>query len=114
MQAMEFSKKAGLFSKTYALGLTVALDAQTALPGEFRHIKETVLAWVSRRGDKCTAIRLTIVLTPEEIPDCKAFIDQVFTEEVELSPILQRIPFGVYFIDASEQLLEEYVPEPPG
>jgi hypothetical protein len=95
------------------LGITVALDVNTTLESEFRHIKETVLNWTAHRGVACTAIKLTVVLSPPEVPANKALIDQVFYEEVELAPIFQQLPFGVYFVDANEQLIEEYVPEPP-
>jgi hypothetical protein len=112
MQALEFTRKTGLFSKSYALGLVVALGSNTTLESEFRHIKETVLQWVAKRGKTCGAIRLTVVLSPGEIPANKAVIDQVFREEADLGPIFQRLPFAVYFVDAHEQLLEEYVPKP--
>lgn len=113
MDQMEFSKKKGWFSKNYGLLLTVALDENTTLAAEFRHVKAAVIDWVAHRGKDCGHLQLTVVLTPEEVLANKAYVKQIYYEETELSPILQRLSFRVSFVDDNEQLIEEFVPTAP-
>ena len=94
LRLMEFSKQDGP-SKSYALGVVVALDDGRTIESECRHFKQAVLDYIQRRGDKCSAVTLTVVSPKPSHAHIREFVNRVVQEEVELAPILRSRSFSL-------------------
>ena len=102
MTANEFSRKASLFSKKFALNVTIAVEDEDALQQEMRLAKETILGWSSDRGRTAELIMFTIV-APEQIhQQIINFVRRTARVERDLAPIFRRIPGELHVLDETE------------
>lgn len=108
MQAQEFEKKTGIFKKTYSLAITIAPETQEQLFAEFRHVKEALVNWKARRGEKCDAVLFSVVAEPEMHDAVKSLLAQVYSGERDLSPILQSVKVLVGILGKDGRPVSEY------
>ena len=92
MTVSEFQKK-GFFSTTYGLFIQSTLTTENPIDAEFRHIKEALLDWSSRRGRRAGFVLLNLLAPVPEHEQLKQFMRRVYDEEVEVGPLLQRLKF---------------------
>jgi len=107
MQVSEASRKAGLFSKEYALSVLVNIDNEHPINEEIRHVNEAMIDWFKRHGKSCKDLILTFISDPtlhDEITEnCEMLVNQDF----EFAPLVQSLAVSIVLMDQNGKVVKE-------
>jgi len=107
VQFLEFSKQ-GPNGPTFAAGITSAPKSDAEFIEEWRQIGAALIRWKGHRGSSAKSVMLTVVSDPALHQTVKAVIQRIYTEEINLSPLLKSLDVTVALLNARGQPLEEY------
>jgi hypothetical protein len=100
---MEFSKGSGS-----AVALSLAPANADAFAQELREVKAALLKWRDKHGRRCEMVMLTVVSALEHHPAIESLLEQVYSEEAELAPLLQSVSVQVALLNAEGKPVKEY------
>ena len=75
---------------------------------ELREAKAALLAWQDQRGSACATVMFTVSASPELHEDIPPILERLYRDEVELSPLLQRLEVSVAILDGKGKPACEY------
>jgi hypothetical protein len=108
MQIQEMEKKRGIFGKSHALVVSVAPENDADFLEQWRHIGAALIQWKEHRKKDAETVMLTVVSDPKLHAGFKSIIQQIYTEEVTLSPLLKSLNVIVALLNQQGQPQEEY------
>jgi hypothetical protein len=108
MKVFESSKRAGLFGKAWALGISSVIDATNSIEAEFRHIKEAVINWHKRHGHHCRTLMLVFEARESEHEKIIEYTSWALSSDAHLYPILKDIQTKFTVVDAESKTQREF------
>jgi hypothetical protein len=108
MQVMEYAKKAGFFSKKYALSVVSAPKSQDEFMQEFRHVKEALVAWERKRGRSRESVMFVFTSDVQNHQWIRDLMENIYQNEATLSPMLKALNVTVALLNPSGTPAAEY------
>lgn len=73
-----------------------------------RLVKQALVEWKAKRGKSCDTVMLTVVSPLEVHGAAKSLFDLTYTQERDLSPILQSVKTLVALLNPAGKPVHEY------
>jgi hypothetical protein len=100
LQAHEGSKLVGrLFTKSYALAINVAIDAEHPLEEEIRHINECFLDWLRNRGKQCGELAFIFEAPAGLHEQIRDHIGKLLNQPLDMDEVISRLDITLVLIN---------------
>lgn len=107
MQVSEASRKAGWFSKEYALSVVVTIDNEHPIEQEIRHVNEAMIDWFKRHGKSCKDLLLTFVSDPALHDGITKNCEMLVNQDFEFTPLIQSLAVSIVLMNQNGQIVKE-------
>ena len=113
MDANELENEDGTSVAEYALGVTLTPDSRRELLPEFRLMRDAIVGWASKRGDKGVLIVVNVVASTDIHEVFDDLLAKVYAQASSLAAELQKRTLQVTLLDPEENECDQYEVEPP-
>lgn len=111
MEANELEHEEGVAG--YALGVTLTPSSKRELLPEFRSMRDAVVDWVEKRGDKGVLIVMNIVSTTDVHDVFDDLLAKTYAQGTRFSRMLQKRTLQITLLDTEGNECSQYEVEPP-
>ncbi|GMQ75076.1 MAG: hypothetical protein BMS9Abin01_0320 [Gammaproteobacteria bacterium] len=113
MEAKELESEEGPSAAEYALGVTLTPSSTRDLLPEFRSMKDAILDWASKRGDKGVLIVVNVVATTDIHEVFDDLLAKVYAQASSFAEVLQKRTLQITLLDLDGNQCAQYEVEPP-
>lgn len=113
MEAKELESEEGPSAAEYALGVTLTPSSTRDLLSEFRLMKNAIVDWASKRGDKGVLIVVNVVATTDIHEVFDDLLARVYAQASSFANVLQKRTLQVTLLDLDGNQCAQYEVEPP-
>ncbi len=113
MEANELESEEGTSAAEYALGVTLTPSSRRDLIPEFRLMKDAVLDWAAKRGDKGVLIVVNVVATTDIHEVFDDLLAKVYAQASSFANVLQNRTLQVTLLDLDGNQCAQYEVDPP-
>jgi hypothetical protein len=113
MEAKELESEEGPSAAEYALGVTLTPSSGRDLLPEFRLMKDAIVDWASKRGDKGVLIVVNVVATTDIHEIFDDLLAKIYAQESSFADVLQKRTLQVTLLDLDGNQCAQYEVEPP-
>ena len=113
MEANELESEEGPSVAEYALGVTLTPSSTRDLLPEFRLMKDAIVDWTSKRGDKGVLIVVNVVATTDIHDIFDDLMAKVYAQASSFADVLQKRTLQVTLLDLDGNQCAQYEVEPP-
>lgn len=92
-----------------ALGLVLTADTYEKLCTELAEAKEALLVWKHRNQATCGQVMLTFTLSPELNEVSTVLLDELYSQDGELSSLLRQVSVKVAILNQKRKPVCEYL-----
>lgn len=112
MEAKELENEDGTNAPEYALGVTLTPDSRRDLLPEFRLMKDAIIDWASKRGDRGVLIVVNVVATSDIHEIFDDLLAKVYVQASSFAGLLQTRTLQVTLLDLNGSQCGQYEVEP--
>ncbi len=113
MEAKELESGEETSAGEYALGVTLTPKSRRDLLSEFRLMKDAIVDWASKRGDKGVLIVVNVVATTDIHEVFDDLLAKVYAQASSFVTVLQNQTLQVTLLDLDGNQCDQYQVEPP-
>lgn len=113
MEAKELENEEATSAAEFALGVTLTMDSRKDLLPEFRLMKDAIIDWESKRGDRGVLIVMNVVAATDIHEIFDDLLAKVYAQASSFGDLLQTRTLQVTLLDPDGNECGQYEVEPP-